>query len=58
MHERQRDLVNSATQSTKAARRRDEKKRRHELTALPASDSIDYSKDPTWLPSEIWEDPL
>jgi putative transposase len=57
MHERQRELVHSAIQSTKASRRRDEKRRRAP-PSLPASDSIDYSKDPAWLPSEIWEDPL
>jgi putative transposase len=56
LHQRQRQIVHSATLTTKAARRGTEKKRRHEPTALTASDSIDYSKDPTWLPSEIWEE--
>jgi hypothetical protein len=48
MHERQRELVHSAIQSNNASRRRDEKQRLAP-PSLPASDSIDYSKDPAWL---------
>ena len=58
MHERQRNIVERATSTTKAARRRAEKKLRGDTATLLAPDSIDYSKDPVWLPSEIWEDPL
>jgi hypothetical protein len=39
-------------------RRRAEKKLRGDTATLLAPDSIDYSKEPAWLPSEIWEDPL
>ena len=58
MHQRQRNIVERATSTTKAARRRAEKKLRGDTATLLAPDSIDYSKDPVWLPRESWEDPL
>jgi hypothetical protein len=57
MHERQEQIVATATTSTKAARRRVERKHRQKEPTPPAGGSIDYSRDPTPLPSEVWEPP-
>lgn len=56
MHERQEQIVATATTSTKAARRRVERKHRPNEPTPPGG-SIDYSQDPTPLPSEVWEPP-
>lgn len=58
VHERQVEILRKAVRATKAARRRGEP-RKQSATADPFSVSaIDFSKDPTPLPSEIWESSL
>jgi len=55
VHERQVEILKKAIRATKAARRRGEP-RKQSAAAVPLSVSaIDFTKDPTPLPSEIWE---
>ena len=55
VHERQVEILKKAIRATKAARRRGEL-RKQSAAAVPLSVSaIDFTKDPTPLPSEIWE---
>ena len=55
MHERQTQIVTTATQATKAARRRSEPRRQRPSKEVAPTSSIDFSKDPIPFPSEIWE---
>lgn len=55
MHERQALIVIGATKATKAARRRKEPQPPRAAPVEHALDSIDYSKEPTPLESELWE---
>ena len=55
MHERQTQIVTRATHATKAARRRGEPRHPRPAVESPAESSIDFSKEPMPLPSELWE---
>jgi putative transposase len=55
MHERQNTIVTNATKATKAARRRKEPRQRLTAAAISTVGSIDYSKEPMPLESELWE---
>jgi putative transposase len=55
MHERQNIIVTNATKATKAARRRKEPRQRQTTAAVSTVSSIDYSKEPMPLESELWE---
>lgn len=55
MHERQTLIVLGATKATKAARRRKEPQPPRAASVEHALDSIDYSKEPIPLESELWE---
>jgi hypothetical protein len=54
MHERQNTIITDATKATKAARRRKEPRQR-QTAAVSTVSSIDYSKEPMPLESELWE---
>jgi putative transposase len=55
MHERQNAIVTNATKATKTARRRKEPRQRQIAAAVSPVSSIDYSKEPMPLESELWE---
>ena len=55
MHERQNAIVTNATKATKTARRRKEpRQQRQSAVAASQVSSIDYSKDPMPLETELW----
>jgi putative transposase len=54
MQERQQQIVAAARLATKAERRRGESKLHRRAPSSSPASSIDYSKDPVPLPSEIW----
>jgi putative transposase len=54
MHERQNAIVTNATKATKAARRRKEPRQREAAMPVSPLSSIDYSKDPMPLETELW----
>ena len=57
-YERQRQLVEMATITTKATRRREEAAKRSKSEPTDSPSSIDFSQDPVPLPTEIWDTPL
>ncbi|HEX9382655.1 MAG TPA: Mu transposase C-terminal domain-containing protein [Gemmatimonadaceae bacterium] len=54
MHERQNTIVANASKATKAVRRRKEPRQRQTAAAISPVSSIDYSKEPMPLESELW----
>ena len=54
VHERQVEILKKAIRATKAARRGEPRKQSAAAVPLSVSE-IDFTKDPTPLPSEIWE---
>ena len=55
MHERQTQIVATATKSTKATRRRGEPRLERPSVDLHSLSAIDFSREPPPLPSELWE---
>lgn len=55
MHERQTQILTTATKATKAARRRREPRRELPAVDLHSMSAIDFSREPPPLPSELWE---
>jgi putative transposase len=55
MHERQTQILTTATEATKAARRRREPRREPPSVDLHSMSAIDFSREPPPLPSEFWE---
>jgi putative transposase len=59
VHERQKEILATAAKATRVARRHHESHQSSAAATEPVSVSaIDFSKDPTPLPSEIWESSL
>jgi len=55
MHERQTQILTTATKATKSARRRRELHREPPAVDLHSMSAIDFSREPPSLPSELWE---
>jgi putative transposase len=55
MHERQTQILTTATKATKAARRRREPRREPRAVDPHSMSAIDFSREPPPLPSELWE---